>query len=124
MRSTQIYVDMRLSHIPIESSSLVRSGKGDEIELGETVEALSSAHDSSFTTDPEAEAVPPPDVSFRSIRDLVLSLDKCLQSNTAAWMAGLARVTSLTRTHGRPYLFNRVVVATPLYVEFVAPPSP
>lgn len=89
----EVNPDLRRHEIVTHSDRIVFPcpfREGDEIELGETVEALSSAHDSSFTTDPEVEAVPPPDVSFRSIRDLVLSLDKCLQSNTAAWMAGIS----------------------------------
>jgi hypothetical protein len=49
----------------------------------------------------------------RAMRLLVGGLDRQLGNETASWMAGFARVTTLA---------NGIVGATPLYVERVSPP--
>lgn len=52
----------------------------------------------------------------QGLRMLNRFLDRALDPDTAAWMAGYARVTM--NTAGLP-----VVIASPLYVEYVSPPD-
>jgi hypothetical protein len=59
------------------------------------------------------------------VADVLRGLSQVLPTTSAAWMSGYARVTATVRLPPGKRIPDRIVIATPLYVEYVdAPPFP
>ncbi|WP_405653695.1 SAVMC3_10250 family protein [Streptomyces sp. RK9] len=91
---------------------------GDWVELVTTQASLllgSLTSQPDATSEEQAQEPVSPVTLLEGTRQLLAALDRQLPVETAAWMRGYARVTAVLRGIGVHY-----VVATPLYVEYVA----
>ena len=125
--SRHLLVDRDPTRVPAPSSEGLpvkpRRGSVPDIFLHDAMGVLlRSLHAQPQPSDegyrPPRDAVIEDDLSF-AVDRLVSTIDRRVHAETAAWMAGYARITACCTAPTPP---ARYIIASPLYIEYATPP--